>query len=103
MPQRISSDRVFISTTEAMQISGLSREHIQRLLRHKRVEGIKLGHDWLVFEDSLKAFTAQPRKTGPKGPRKKPEQQTTASQQSKQGQENWNSEANALHYLVFIL
>jgi excisionase family DNA binding protein len=92
MPQRISCDRVLLSTTEAMQLSGLSREHIQRLLRQKRVEGIKLGHDWLVFEDSLKAFTAQPRKTGPKGPRKKPEQQTTAqpsaSQQSEQSQEN---------------
>ena len=92
MPQRISSNRVLLSTTEAMQLSGLSREHIQRLLRQKRVEGIKLGHDWLVFEDSLKAFTAQPRKTGPKGPRKKPEQQATAqapaSQQSKQSQEN---------------
>jgi excisionase family DNA binding protein len=92
MPQRISSDRVLLSTTEAMQLSGLSREHIQRLLRQKRVEGIKLGHDWLVFEDSLKAFTAQPRKTGPKGPRKKPEQQTIAqppaSQQSEQSQEN---------------
>lgn len=80
MPQRVNSDRVLLSTAEAMRLSGLSREHIQRLLRQKRIEGIKLGHDWLVFEDSLKAFTAQPRKTGPKGPRKKPIQQSTAAQ-----------------------
>lgn len=73
MPQRISGERVLLSTTEAMQASGLSREHIQRLLRQKRVEGIKLGHDWLVFEDSLTTFVAQPRKTGPKGPHKKSE------------------------------
>jgi excisionase family DNA binding protein len=72
MPQRISGDRVLLSTTEAVQLSGLSREHIQRLLRQKLLEGMKLGHDWLLFEDSLEAFLAQPRKTGPKGPHKKP-------------------------------
>ena len=71
MPQRISGDRVLLSTSEAMQASGLSREHIQRLLRKKQLEGVKLGHDWLVFEDALLAFLAQPRKPGPKGPHKK--------------------------------
>ena len=73
MPQRISGDRVLLSTTEAVQLSGLSREHIQRLLRQKLLEGMKLGHDWLLFEDSLEAFLVQPRKTGPKGPHKKQE------------------------------
>lgn len=72
MPQRISGDRVLLSTSEAVELSGLSREHIQRLLRQKLLEGMKLGHDWLLFEDSLEAFLAQPRKTGPKGPYKKP-------------------------------
>jgi excisionase family DNA binding protein len=72
MPQRISGDRVLLSTTEAVQLSGLSREHIQRLLRQKLLEGMKLGHDWLLFEDYLEAFLAQPRKTGPKGSHKRP-------------------------------
>ncbi len=71
MPQRISGDRVLLSTSEAVELSGLSREHIQRLLRQKLLEGMKLGHDWLLFEDSLEAFLAQPRKTGPKGPHTK--------------------------------
>jgi len=66
MPQQIDNGRTLLSTAEAKTISGLSREHIQRLLRNKKVEGIKPGHDWFVFEDSLKAFIAQPRKTGPK-------------------------------------
>jgi hypothetical protein len=66
MPQRIHGDRVLLSTSEAVQASGLSREHIQRLARQKRIEGIKPAHDWFVFEDSLQAFLAQPRKTGPK-------------------------------------
>jgi len=66
MPQQASNGRVLLSTTEAMEASGFSREHIQRLLRNKKVEGVKPGHDWFVYEDSLKAFLAQPRKTGPK-------------------------------------
>ncbi len=74
MPQRVIGDRVLLSTSEAMQASNLSREHIQRLLRGGRLEGVKLGHDWLVFEDALMAYIAHPRKTGPKGPHKKPEQ-----------------------------
>jgi excisionase family DNA binding protein len=72
MPQRIG-DRVLLSTTEAVKQSELSRVHIQRLLRMGQLEGVKLGHDWLVFEDSLLAYIAQPHRTGPKGPRKKPQ------------------------------
>ena len=67
--QIISNDRVLLPSTEARKIAGFSRQHLQRLLRDKRIEGIKLAHDWLVYEDSLKAFLAQPRKPGPKGPR----------------------------------
>jgi hypothetical protein len=78
MPQQIRGDRVLLSTSEAQDKSGLSRVHIQRLLRNGQIEGMKLGHDWLVFEDSLLHFLAQPRKTGPKGPRKKSTSHTTA-------------------------
>ncbi len=48
MPHRISSDRVLLSTAEASSIAHLGREYIQRLLRQGRLEGVKLGHDWLV-------------------------------------------------------
>ena len=75
MPHRISSERVLLSTAEASTIAHLGREYIQRLLRQGRLEGVKLGHDWLVYEDSLQRFLAQPRKTGPKGPRKQSSQQ----------------------------
>ena len=71
MSDRISNnDRVLIPSTEARKIAGFSRQHLQRLLRDQRIEGIKLAHDWLVYEDSLGAYLAQPRKPGPKGPRK---------------------------------
>ena len=72
MPERIvSNDRVLLPSTEARLISGFSRQHLHRLLQEKRIEGIKLARDWLVYEDSLQAYLAQPRKTGPKGPHKK--------------------------------
>jgi excisionase family DNA binding protein len=54
------------------------REYIQRLLRQGRLEGVKLGHEWLVYEDSLQSFLTQPRKTGPIGPRKQSLQQHSA-------------------------
>lgn len=66
--QGISGDRVFISTAIACQRTGFSRGYIQRLVKRGRVEGVKLGHDWLIYEDSLAAFLAQPRERGrPKG------------------------------------
>ena len=59
-------------TTEACRIAGFSRQHIHRLLRSGNIEGIKLGHDWLVYEDSLMAYLALPHKRGPKGPHTPP-------------------------------
>ena len=92
MPQQISGDRILLSTTEAVEKSGLSRVHIQRLLRNGQLEGIKLGHDWLVFEDSLKTFIAQPRKTGPKGPRKKPSLDTFSDDTHQQERDEENTQ-----------
>jgi excisionase family DNA binding protein len=81
MPQQAGNGRVLLSTTEAMETSGFSREHIQRLLRNKKVEGVKPGHDWFVYEDSLKTFLAQPRKTGPK-PKQPQSQQSSLDVES---------------------
>ena len=71
MPQRIESDRVLLSTDEAGELDSVSPAYIQRLLRDGRIEGIKFGTVWRVYEDSLKTFFAQPRKRGPKGPHHK--------------------------------
>ena len=66
--QGIRGDRALIPTAVACQRSGFSRGYIQRLVKGGRVEGVKLGHDWLIYEDSLAAFLAQPRERGrPKG------------------------------------
>jgi hypothetical protein len=93
--QIISNDRVLLPSTEARKIAGFSRQHLQRLLRDKRIEGIKLAHDWLVYEDSLKAFLAQPRKPGPKGPRKKSLKDSPEITSSDNAQHNENRSDNS--------
>lgn len=71
--QGISGDRVLIPTATACQRTGLSRGYIQRLVKAGRIEGVKLGHDWLLYEDSLATFLAHPRERGrPKGPSRTP-------------------------------
>src|SRR5258708_5056165 len=64
MPQRIQDNRVLITTTEACEMAGVTSAYIQRLLRDGRIEGVKLGRDWLIYEDSLNAFLSHPRKRG---------------------------------------
>lgn len=61
-----------LSTTEASQLSGLSRNHITLLLRQGKLEGRNFDHRlWTVYADSLERYMAAPHKPGPKGPRKK--------------------------------
>jgi excisionase family DNA binding protein len=67
MSQQVKSDRSFLSTGEACERTGLSSRYIQRLLQQKRLDGFKASSIWFVYEDSLSAFVATPRKRGPKG------------------------------------
>jgi len=58
--------RTLLSTTEAHQLSGLSRDHIGLMIRQGQIEAMKVGNYWLIFEDSFQRYLASPRKTGPK-------------------------------------
>ena len=70
-PQQSHNSRPVLSTSEASAKSGLTREYISYLLQTGRIEGTKPGgHDWMVYEDSLMAFLAQPRSKGRTGPRR---------------------------------
>ena len=72
MQEEQVSVRRELSTAEASQLSGLSRNHITLLLRQGKLEGRNFGHRlWTVYADSLEYYLAKPRKSGPKGPRKK--------------------------------
>jgi excisionase family DNA binding protein len=64
--------RSVLSSLEASEMSGLSRSHILYLVRSGRIEGIRPSvHEWMIYEDSLMKFLAQPRSKGREGPRKK--------------------------------
>jgi excisionase family DNA binding protein len=74
MTQTIDINRPYISTPEAAERSGLSKAYLTLLLRKGVLEGFQLSRDWLIYTDSLEQFLATPRKSGPKGPRKKSRQ-----------------------------
>ena len=71
MLKNIDATRDYLSTPQAATRANLSRLHIARLLRNKKLEGFQFGREWFVYADSLESYLASPRKTGPKGPTKK--------------------------------
>jgi hypothetical protein len=73
MTNNTSQDREKITTIEAEQRSGLTRNYLALLLRNGKIEGERPARDWFVYVDSLERFLATQRKPGPKGPHKKTE------------------------------
>lgn len=71
MLDKIDTDREYITTPQAATLSGLSKNYLATLLRKGQLDGFQLARDWFVYTDSLENFLATPRKSGPKGPRKK--------------------------------
>ncbi len=71
-----NENREYITTPQAAERSGLSKNYIATLLRRGKLEGFQLGRDWFVYTDSLEKFLKTSRKPGPKGPRKKPQTST---------------------------
>jgi excisionase family DNA binding protein len=71
MLKDVDLNREYLSTPQAAEKADLSKVHIARLLRNKKLEGFQLGREWFVYADSLEKYLATPRKTGPKGPIKK--------------------------------
>ena len=67
----VKSDREYITTPQAAERSGLSKNYIATLLRRGKLDGFQLARDWFVYTDSLEQFLQTNRKPGPKGPHKK--------------------------------
>src|SRR2546421_6900164 len=74
MSNKAKPDREYLTTLEAEHLSGLSRNYLALLLRRGVLEGFRPSRDWFIYLDSLEQFLKAPRKSGPKGPRKKSEQ-----------------------------
>jgi hypothetical protein len=71
MTTNTQPEREKITTIEAEQRTGLSRNYFALLLRQGKIEGERPARDWFVYVDSLESFLATKRKPGPKGPRRK--------------------------------
>ncbi len=74
-------DRAYITTPEAAERSGLTKNYLALLLRKGRLEGFRVGQarEWFIYTDSFEAFLASKRKSGPKGPRNKRQQKPADS------------------------
>ena len=66
MGHQIDANRTVLTSAEASNVSGLTRTHINYLIHQGRLDAIRVGNNWLVYEDSLRRYVAEPRKPGPK-------------------------------------
>ena len=55
----------WITTSEALALTGYNAEHIRRLVRSEKVKARKWGKEWMVDRESLLAYL----KTEGRGPR----------------------------------
>jgi hypothetical protein len=54
----------YLSTMQAGQMAGVSTDQIQWLLRQGRLQGSKVGRNWLVFQPWLSAYIANRPRPG---------------------------------------
>lgn len=49
----------WITTEEAMQISGYARNYLRRIIRQGKIAAEKKGTMWWIHKDSLQAYAAE--------------------------------------------
>jgi len=59
------ADRL-ISLAEAAEISGLSHSHLRLLVRQGKLQGRKIGHNWVTTEAAINQYLTTERRPGPK-------------------------------------
>jgi excisionase family DNA binding protein len=60
----------WITTAEAVKLTGYHANHIRRLIKTGKVKGQKWGRDWQISRASLLAYMRQVEKMGSKrGPK----------------------------------
>ena len=52
-----------LSVQATAEYSGYSEQYIRRLLRNRKLEGIKIGHLWLVEKNKLDTYINLAQKT----------------------------------------
>jgi excisionase family DNA binding protein len=56
----------WITTQEAAEIIGVTRNHIRYLIRNGKLEAKRFGRAWMVSYKSTEEYAATERKPGPK-------------------------------------
>jgi excisionase family DNA binding protein len=55
-----------ISLDKAAEVSGLSSDHLRRLVREGELWGTKIGRNWVTTLQAVREYLARDRKPGPK-------------------------------------
>jgi len=79
---QVVGNRTILSITEAGERYHLSPSYLGLLARNHQIESFKMGLMWLIYEDSLCQFLAQPRRPGPKPKALKSASKNTMPQKS---------------------
>jgi excisionase family DNA binding protein len=57
-----------ITLGEAAELSGLSADHLRRLVRQGKLWGKKIGRNWVTTAKAVQEYIALDRRPGPKSP-----------------------------------
>jgi len=55
-----------IPLSKAAEISGLSPDHLRRIVREGELWGTRIGRNWVTTEKAVREYLARDRKPGPK-------------------------------------
>ena len=55
-----------ISLKKAVEVSGLSQDHLRRLAEKGQIWAKKLGRNWVTTEQAVRGYLAHDRRPGPK-------------------------------------
>ncbi len=55
-----------ISLDQAARLSGLTADHLRRLVREGDLWGKKIGRNWVTTEQAVREYLARDRRPGPK-------------------------------------
>ena len=55
-----------ISLDQAAKLSGLTADHLRRLVREGDLWGKKIGRNWVTTEQAVREYLARDRRPGPK-------------------------------------
>lgn len=56
----------WITVPEAAKISGYSESHLRYLLREGKLNGRKVGRDWVTTRQAIEEYVARKPRPGPK-------------------------------------